>query len=330
MSERVIVDCDPGITRVAADIDDALALALLLRSPEVELAGVTVTAGNVDVDAAAEGALAVLEAAGRPDIPVHRGAARPGNHDYHRWNETFRKRRSHPDAARIWADWQQPRAAGGTAAGGAAEFLAAQVAARPGEVTVVAIGPATNLAHAIELLPEFGSLARRIVVMGGGWLLPDHLQELNFGWDAAAADTLLGAGADLTVIPLDVTLRTCLTLAEARGIADAATDPLGRLVADALLRWTEFSVSARGRAGCVLHDPLAAALVLDPTLVTTTARVAATDLHSRLSPGRLVTWDPDTVYAPAASLPARRPAALATDVDNDRLVRLLIDRLPGK
>ena len=326
---RVIVDCDPGLTRPAADIDDGLALALLLRLPEVEVLGVTVTAGNVDLAAATDGALAVLDAAGRTDIPVFRGADRPDNDDYPQWNEMFRHRRSHPEVARIWSGWRPPAPTRPAADGSAAEHLAETIGAHPGEITVVVIGPATNLAHALRIRPDLGSAVRRVIVMGGGWLLPDTLQELNFGWDPAAADALLGCGAPITLVPADVTLTTLLTPDQARRIADAATDPLGRTIGDGLLRWTEFCVSVRGRAGCVLHDPLAAALVVDPTLVRTRPRVAAVDRYSRLTPGRLVTWHPDTVYAPTADLPDRRPVELATAADNDRLVRLLTTRLPG-
>jgi inosine-uridine nucleoside N-ribohydrolase len=324
----LLVDCDPGNARPGADIDDTVALALLLRTPQVEIRGVTVTAGNMDLEAATEGALTVLDAADRAEIPVHRGAAAPLQGEDGHWSQPVHARRHRGLVDKIWRDYRfippNRRADSADAAG----FIADQIAESPGQVTVLATGPLTNLAHAIDLLPEFGRLVRRVVVMGGAWLLPDHLQELNFSWDPQAADRVLASGADLTVVPLDVTLRTRLDPATADQMAESASDPLGVLVCDLLGRWVRFSIEALGRDGAALHDPLAAALLLDDQLVTTTRRVAAVDVASRLSPGRLVTWNPSTVFAPTAVLPEREPVTLVTDVDNARLVRLIRDTVP--
>lgn len=319
----VVMDCDPGNARPGADVDDAVALALLLRSPLVEVRGVTVTAGNVDLDAAQDGALAVLDAANRPDVPVHRGAAGPSHGGDDRWQRIFHSDHHQRHVDEIWHDYRFVPSARAPASHDAAQFLVDQVVAAPGQVTVLATGPLTNLARAIDIHPDFGRLAGQIVVMGGAWLLPDNLQELNFSWDPAAADQVLACGADLTVVPFDVTRRTCLDVAMAGRLMNAATDPLGELIGDLLQRWARFSVVALGRAGCALHDPLTAAFLLDDQVVGTTARTAAVDLHSRLSPGRLVTWDPRTVFAPTVALPDRRTVRLATDVDNTRLISLI-------
>ena len=153
---RLIIDTDPGNGYAGADVDDALAIALALKSPEVDLLAITVVAGNVPVDCGVQGALEVLEAADELHIPVHRGADRPLMQDPRPWRALLDTRRDDRAAQRLWDDGVP--AARSTLVPDphpAAQMLVDLVDAHPGEITVLAIGPLTNIATAMLLDPEW-------------------------------------------------------------------------------------------------------------------------------------------------------------------------------
>ncbi|WP_051736338.1 nucleoside hydrolase [Amycolatopsis rifamycinica] len=164
---RIILDTDPGNGVPGADIDDALALALALRSPEIELEAITVVAGNVPVDRGVQSALETLEAADVTDVPVHRGAERPLVEDPAAWRAELDGRRAERTAQRLWQNlpFQPTRLTSHPTP--AAQALVQRVNERPGEITVVAIGPLTNIATAMALDPGWAGKLARLVVMGG-------------------------------------------------------------------------------------------------------------------------------------------------------------------
>lgn len=174
MTRPVLVDTDPGLLRGGLDVDDDLALLFLLGSPEVEIVGVTTTFGNTLGSLAHRDAVQLLALAGRATIPVARGADGPGD------GET--------EASRLLVD---------------------AVRRRPGELTLLTLGPLTNLATALRarpvLLRELGSL----VVMGGRAV--DGLAEFNFRRDPASAAAVLGAEGRKTQIPFDLALGVAVT-----------------------------------------------------------------------------------------------------------------------
>jgi len=325
---RLIIDADPGNGIAGSDVDDALALGLALRSPEVELLAVTVVAGNVTVDQGVRGALELLEAAGAADVPVHRGASLPLMQDPRPWRALLDTRRDDPAAQQMWGQVPRPHSRLLADPRPASQVLVDLVDAHPGEITVLAIGPLTNLATAMLLDPTWASKVARIVWMGGAFELPDVLQELNAAYDPEATHLVLTSAAPVLVVPLDVTLRTSLRLPEV-GRLDAAGTPLADYLGRMVRPWVDWLRARFDRDGCPLHDPLALAALLDTEVVKTRVRSADIELTGRLTRGRTVAWDAtnDELLQVVVPRHEARPVEIAYDVDGNRLMSLLLDRL---
>jgi len=327
---RLIIDTDPGNGYAGADVDDALALALALASPEIDLLAVTVVAGNVPVDRGVTGALEVLAAADALHVPVHRGADRPLMQDPRPWRALLDKRRDDRIAQQLWTEDQGPDWTLTPDKKPAVEALVELVDAYPGEVTVLAIGPLTNIATAMLVDREWQRKVARIVWMGGAFELPDVLQELNAAYDPEAAHLVLTSAAPMTVVPLDVTLRTHLHLDEIARFERAHT-PLTEYLGRNVRPWVTWLAARFGRDGCPLHDPLALAVLLDPDVVRLRSRSADIELSGRLTRGRTVAWDStnDELLQVVVPLHEARFVDIAYEVDNDRFMPLLLDRLTG-
>jgi inosine-uridine nucleoside N-ribohydrolase len=325
---RLIIDADPGQGYPGSDVDDGLALGLALRSPEVDLLAVTVVAGNVPVDHGVLGALELLEAAGAPQVPVHRGADRPLMQDPRAWRALLDTRRDDPQAQRTWADLPAPATTLAPDPQPAAHVLVDLVDRYPGEVTVLAIGPLTNVATAMLLDRTWQHKVARVVWMGGAFEMPDLLQELNASYDPEATHVVLTSAAPLVVVPLDVTLRTAMGH-DAVDRLEAAGTPLAAYLARGVRPWVSWLAARFGREGCPLHDPLALAAILDPDVVRTRSRSVDIELSGRLTRGRTVAWDAtnDELLQVVVPRHEARPVDIAHDVDEQRLLALLLDRL---
>lgn len=254
--KKVILDVDTGV-------DDAMAIAYAAHSPELELIGLTTCFGNITAPEATRNTLAVVESLGK-DIPVIEGA-----------KETFRRgekkqysRHVHGEDGLGNALKAEP--AGRPQPGHAADFIIEQVKRYPNEVTIISVGPLTNLALALEKAPELVSLIPEVIVMGGAVTVPGNVTpygEANIVADPEAAAVVFGSGLPLTLVGLDVTMQTLLprTLLNdwrASGRRDAL------FLAEMTEFYMEFYESCYpGIGGCGLHDPLAVGVAIDPTLV---------------------------------------------------------------
>jgi inosine-uridine nucleoside N-ribohydrolase len=325
---RLILDTDPGNGVPGADIDDGLAIALALNSPEVQLEAITVVAGNVPVDRGVACALEILEAAQVDDIPVHRGADRPLLQDPSAWRALLDDdRREDERAQRLWKGIGPRSLQTRPHPTPAAQALVEAVNAAPGAITLLAVGPLTNVATAMVLDPDLDTKLERLVVMGGAFDRPNTLQELNFSYDPEATHKVLTSRVPMVVVPLDVTMQTYLKLSEVEQIAQAGT-PLADYLAETTRPWVQFQAERFDRDGCPLHDPLALAALLDPDVITTRTACADIELAGRLTRGRSVAWwnDADGMLT-TNDLPDIRPVEIAYAVDNDRFLPLLLDRL---
>jgi pyrimidine-specific ribonucleoside hydrolase len=326
--ERLVIDTDPGNGIPGADIDDGLALALALRSPEMELEVITIVAGNVPVERGVECALALLAAAGAAHVPVHRGAAQPLVQDPAPWRAWLDRRRDDEAAQRLWRDIRVTPTRRSASPLPAAQALVDVVDRSPGEITVLAIGPLTNVATAMLLDAEWDEKVKRLVIMGGAFDHPNALQELNASYDPEATHLVLASRAPTLVVPLDVTMRTFLRLADVSRLDDAGT-PLATYLGRTVRPWVQWLAERFGRPGCALHDPLALAALIDPTVVETRTASASIELNGTLTRGRTVSWiaDAEDSLRVNLQLPASRAIEIAHDVDNGRFMSLLLDRL---
>ena len=264
--ERIPVIFDTDFVMPPAD--DGMALMFALQSPEFDVLGVTTVAGNDSLERATSDALRMLEIAGRADIPLHVGADMPLVHA----RSAF--------AERSYGNWYSneppPEPPGGFARKKAEEqsavsFIVDTVMSRPGEVTLIAIGPLTNIAQAIRAEPEFAANVKRLVIMGGAVaLLPDGAgnitpnAEFNFWVDPEAAYVTLRAGIPIDLSPLNVSRKSALTRDWYEKMVQVKT-PLTDLLRETLGK----QFDRQPDRSWYMYDQIAVASIIDPSLVTT-------------------------------------------------------------
>jgi len=306
-AKRVILDTDPGI-------DDALAILLALASPEVELEAVTVTSGNCSTAQGTINALSVLELAGAGHVPVAVGVERPLIQPLLTAPET------HGDTGLGYARLPPP---GQEAAGQhAVDLLIERIMGAPGEITVVAVAPLTNLALAIRREPGLAAAVKEVIIMGGairheGNTTP--LAEFNVYVDPHAAYIVYHSGMPITLAPLDVTYQCVLTQPDVERLL-AIDSPLTRFVADSTRFYMEFHDEYQGIMGCVINDPLALALAFAPDLVQTRPLYVTVDIQSQVSLGKTM-----ADFYDAWQKPPNMQVALK--VEARRFIDLFVERI---
>lgn len=248
--------------------DDSLALMLALQSPEVDIVGITTVAGNDSEERAASDVLRMLEIAQQPAIPVFRGADMPLVHE----KSDFAVRKY----GNWYSDEMPPEPYGGYAKIRAQEesavsFIVRTVMARPGEITIVAIGPLTNIARAIHAEPEFAKNVKSLMIMGGAIAeLPDGAgnitpnAEFNFWVDPEAARITLRSGIPIELSPLNVSRQSGLDMEQFEKMTAAPT-PLTELLREGLRPRFEDDPDT----SMLMYDQIAMASLIDPTLVKT-------------------------------------------------------------
>ena len=290
---RLIIDTDPGV-------DDAIAILLALVAPGVQLAGLTTLGGNVPRARATRNALALLEAAGRSDVPVAAGAARP-------LSGRFRPSVAFHGPGGLSVRLPEPLRA--AVEQPAIEFLHREITADPGNVTVVALGPLTNLSRLESRYAGTLALAERVVIMGGavetrGNVTP--LAEFNFHSDPLAADHVMGLGIPMGLADLAACRQLGIDREQAGSLS--AGVPLGKLALRVLQGWF---LRDPARRRFEFYDPLAVAMALDPNIAAlrSIAVKVATEPEER--------WGESVV----AGEPG--PVSLADEVDEARFFGML-------
>lgn len=313
MSPRsIVIDTDPGI-------DDAMAIAVAVASPELEVLALTTTFGNHDLATTTANAQRVLDALGRPDIPVVAGAHRPLVREGHRPATFVHGIDGLGDAA--LPPPSQPAEAGLHAA----QHIVDLVRERPGEITLVPIGPLTNLALALHLDPGIADQVAGVVAMGGAVRVPGNVTpaaEANIWNDPEAADQVLGAGWPVTLLGLDVTAR----LGADRDMLDriaALGTPGAHLVSVTAPVYVDFHLNTDGFDGIHCHDVATIAHLLRPDLVRTetmAVRVAGTGVATGQTLGSSARiHDPEWGDRPGVQV--------GVDVDAPQLLDLVVERL---
>ncbi|CAB1016574.1 nucleoside hydrolase [Corynebacterium diphtheriae] len=257
--KKIILDLDTGI-------DDALALAYTLGSPELDLIGVTATYGNVLVETGVRNDLALLELFGRSDVPVFSGEPHALTKDGFEVLEISAF--IHGKNGIGEAEVAEP--VGVVQELSAVDFLIESVERYGDELIIVPTGAMTNIAAAMKKSETFARDAQ-IVFMGGALTVPGNVSqwaEANVNQDPEAADIMVRNAGDITMVGLDVTLQTLLTYAETATWRALGT-PAGNFLADATDYYIKaYDTTAPHLGGCGLHDPLAVGVAIDPSLVT--------------------------------------------------------------
>jgi purine nucleosidase/pyrimidine-specific ribonucleoside hydrolase len=306
MPTQILYDCDPGH-------DDAIALVMAHRSADIELLGVTTACGNAELQKTTSNTLRILEHLGAGDVPVAAGCYRPlarplvlGTAD---------------GPSGLEGSPYLPQATIKVVDQHAVDFLAEKLRASAEPLTVVATGPLSNIGLMIlkhrDVLPKI----KQLIWMGGVFYRKSEIitpTEFNAFCDPEALKIVLDAGVNILMVGLDVTMQV---LIEKEQYAELATidTPLGRLVNDWLLFYEKLHRNSMGVGGA-MHDPLALALVIDPTLVKTRRAHIGVDLNGSYMFGATVAdyW---------GERGESDNAEIAYEVDADRFFQLMFDLL---
>ncbi|MGQ0839805.1 nucleoside hydrolase [Actinokineospora sp.] len=310
---RLIIDTDPGV-------DDAFALALAARSPEVDLLAVTTVFGNVGLAATTHNALRVLALCGREDVPVAVGAARPLVHPQPR-----------EATAAHGADGLSGRAATLPARGRGVEpvdavtLMAQVLQASPEPVTLVPIGPLTNIALLLAAHPGVKPKIDRLVIMGGGLSGGNctAAAEFNLWCDPEAARRVLVVEDLPTVlVPIDLTYRCAV---DNHWLARlAATGPIGAALDSLTGVYRAHYRESMGFDGTVIHDAVAVAEAIRPGILATTRLPVAVETAFGPARGSVIADRRLTSFADESGA---RPIDVALDTDLDALRAFILSRL---
>jgi purine nucleosidase len=271
--KRILLDTDPGI-------DDACAILLALASPEISLDGLSVVHGNCSLEQATVNALSILELAKSGHIPVAKGCELP------LVQPSFLAPETHGDTGLGYAKLPAPRLRPIVQHG--SDFLIDRILASPGEITLVALGPLTNLALAIRKEPRIVPAVRELIIMGGAIRHEGNttaLAEFNTYVDPHAAHIVYHAGMPTTLVPLDVTYECILTPDDVRRLLKIDS-PITSFLAESTRFYMEFHDEYQSIEGCVINDPLALALVFLPELCTCQELYVDVDISGGISLGK--------------------------------------------
>jgi len=342
---RVLIDTDPGV-------DDAFALLLAMRSPELKIEAITAVAGNVPLELTLPNALRMVEIAGRTDIPVAAGAKAP------LLRRLVTAAYAHGENGLGGAVFPEPTIK--PVAEHAAELIRSVIRRYPKEVTLITVGPLTNVAAALNGDPELASLIKGVVMMGGslsgGNITP--AAEFNIYVDPEAARIVFQSGIPLTMVGLDVTRRTSLTDEHVR-LLEAAQNPVSQAAAKIARHAIDHNREQGFLVGPNMHDSLAVAAFLDPTILKWKEYYVDVETTGELTAGQTLGYSPtsgdlrrrpDAEKQAALNMPIRGSAPtlastktspvlrdkyvpntnVAVDVDSARFFDLLIGRLAAR
>ena len=317
----VLLDMDVGV-------DDALALCLAMRSPEIDVVGIAAVHGNVPVELTATNALRTLDVLGGPARPPVAIGARTSLDGRQIHADDVHGRDGLGGATTLLSqDGKTLYPESLTPADGrsATEMIHALVAAHPSDLTLVATGPLTNVAEAVHADPGHMRALHRIVAMGGTFRREGNMSpvaEFNVFADPDAARVVFEAGIPLTLVPLDVTEQVVLDRETVNRNANAH---LGRFVRDVTDAVMDFGARIEGIQGMYVHDALAVACVIDSTLFRTVDRLVRVETTSPLTMGQTIAdlREPERFGGPPN-------AAIAVEVDGARFLSLLVQRVFGR
>lgn len=305
MTRPIIIDADPGQ-------DDAIAILLALASPELDVLAITSVAGNVPQPLVTDNSRALLELAGRTDVPVYRGCERP------LIRELYTAEYVHGDTGVDGATLPTPTVA--AEPGHAVDLIIEACLDAEEPLTLCPIGPLTNIGMAIAKEPRITRHIREIAWMGGAFDEPGNttsLAEFNAYVDPHAAAIVFNAAVPLTVFPLDVTHKALMTPNYVDAL-EAIGTPVAEASAGMIRFYEQYDIEKYGIEGAPLHDPCVVAFLVDPSLFTGVEGPIGVDIVAEDSIGNTY-FDRDGV-SPAAR-------TVMTGVDSDGFFTMLIERL---
>lgn len=313
MPTKIIIDTDPGI-------DDAMAIFYALQAPELEVLGLTTVFGNAATTVCTRNALRLTEIAGRADLPVAAGAEGP----------LVGPARRHADfvhGADGQGETHLPPPTRSASPLSATAFICDQARRAPGEVTLVAIGPLTNLALALQHDPGLPALLRGVIVMGGNAFGPGNASpaaEANVLSDPTAADLVFGADCPLTMCGLDVTERIIMSSHALDRLA-GFPNPRAQHLARILPFYRNFYRTRAGLEGIPVHDSTPITYLRAPELFRTVPCPIRVDTTTGLGRGK--TWPALGRSDQEQAWQGRRPVTICVGVEAEQAVALELELL---
>lgn len=308
---KILADVDTGV-------DDSLALLYAINKPEIEIVGITTGCGNTDMESATVNTLKILDLADADrNIPVVKGAARPLEQEWdgpvvHIHGENGLGNVQLPAAERTF--WDED----------AEDFMYRMAKEHQHELVIVALGHLTNIAKTIRKYPDFAGKVKKLVMMGGTLHMRGNVSpvaEANVAGDPRACDMVFMSGMDVTVVGLDVTMKTRLTMEHIRMMEKYAPDSKKQQIEYIKKAMEYYMMGNRIQNYCLddcpVHDPLAMMVALIPGLVRLESRKARVECGGEYCKGMVVT---DLREYPFAA----RDVAFAMEVDDRRAVRELM------
>ena len=314
MLKKIIIDTDPGV-------DDSMAILLAFNSPELEVVGLTTVYGNVTTENGTQNALRLVEFAGHPNVPVAHGAELP-------LQAPLLEIADMVHGADGLGNTNQPPPRGKAIDEPAAQFIVETIMRNPGEITLVPVGPLTNIALALRLEPRIVQNVAGVIVMGGAATVNGNVSpaaEANIWHDPHAADVVFTAGWPVTMVGLDVTEATIMTEAYLQSLK-ATGSRTAAFIYDITRFYQKFHFDLYGVDNIHTHDPSAIMYALDPTLFTTVSgpmrvltegiAIGQTILDRRELEGGLETpWS------------GKPPVNVCVGVDSPRLLQMFKQRI---
>ncbi|MFT4182531.1 MAG: nucleoside hydrolase [Rhizobium sp.] len=311
---RIILDVDTGV-------DDAMAILYALNRPGLTLEACTTVYGNTELENATRNTLQILELGGRGDIPVAAGAARALIRPYV-------KTVGHVHGENGLGEIVLPPPKAKPLAEHAGDLIIRFARENPGEITLVPVGPLTNIAIAIAKDREIAHLLKEIVVMGGTIFHPGiggttrPMVDANFLNDPEAAHIVINSGAKITLVGMDVTMRTMLKEEKMREIATGGGHAAKKMMEITKFYLDFYNASAGRPIGAGMHDPLAVAIAEDTTLVTKQAMHADIELFGEFTRGQLIADR-------RRQAEGKENVDVCLDVDVDRFIDRFVETLKG-
>ncbi|MBE0680389.1 MAG: nucleoside hydrolase [Anaerolineales bacterium] len=272
MPKHIILDSDPGI-------DDSLAILLALASPEIALDGISTIHGNASTAQVTRNALAILELAKAGDIPVYKGCDLP------LVKESLLSPETHGNSGLGYAKLSEPQSRPQIKHG--CDFLIESILSSPNEITLVAIGPLTNVAMAIRKEPRIVEKVKEVFIMGGAIQHAGNttaLAEFNTFVDPHSAHIVFHSGMPITLTPLDVTYQ-CIFLKADLDRLLRIDSPITKFIADATRFYMEFHDEYQKIDGCVINDPMTLALTFMPEICDYQELVVDVDISTGVGLG---------------------------------------------
>jgi len=323
LPQRIVIDTDAGV-------DDALAVMFAMRSPELRVEAITTVSGNVHVDLCTENVLRVLDVLELKDVPVvAKGEAEPLVRGLVTAPEVhgldgLGGLHTLMDEAGILS-YAKPL--GSPVPTPAVELLPQLAEKYPHELTLVTIGPLTNVAKAVVQDPARMAGFRKIICMGGAFRVYGNTTptaEFNVYVDPHAAQVVVDSGIPITFVPLDVTEKVCLEMGHLVSEIRPLGTKLSNFIYDLTQGYMRRHTETEGFPGCYLHDPLAVGAAVDPTLVVTQEGYVQIETAGGVTVGMTVCdLRPNAITAHPPN------ARICTEVDASRFLRLFLDRIKG-